>query len=429
MSITSSYSASSSASAVASSSHQTGTGAHKKVAIVTGATGNVSPHIIAELKKKGFCVIACSRREHAQDDPQVTWLQTSGENISRKEFWDGVLAERASGADTVLVVSTIGAARAPEGTTLREVNRGMVIPIVTAAKDFARENPEAHVTATHVSSIAAQIIPDDDYGRVKMAVDEEIVAIGKGQETVREGEVEKVDNFHSIVFQPGYIFPGAERLPDGRWRVDDGHAWSMGQLVQLGGIPLTNKTIVPMIGSGRQNQQPIAATNLAQAIANASDRRFEDSEIVAAVGPDVETQASLVDFYARLAGLEAIKVPVKPELVIPLMEKFGIGRLQGGFAAKMMRAQDGLDGNRAFNPELLSKYLNPGERLISIRDNDKYPNPDDGAEIVMRSPPVGDQARYVAHVLKPVARDVLVSAVATAAIGGIGYLSHLRHAS
>jgi hypothetical protein len=153
----------------------------------------------------------------------VSWLQTSGDDISRKDFWDNVLSEHASEATNVLVVSTIGTAHAREGTTLEEVNREMVIPITNEAKDFADSHESVYVTATHLSSLAARIIPDDEYGQVKRSVDEEIVQLGN----------EGTDNFHTVVFEPGSIFPGEQEVEEGVYHVDDGHPWSMGQIVQL----------------------------------------------------------------------------------------------------------------------------------------------------------------------------------------------------
>lgn len=424
-------------SASASSSSSAAAHYYDKVAIVTGATGNVAPHIIQELREKGFHVIACSRREHEPGPDNVTWLTTSGDNISRKEFWDNVLDNYAHNALNVLVVSTIGTARARGDITLEEVNRRMVIPITEAAADFAEDHKNVHVTATHISSLAAQIIPDDEYGRVKRSVDEEIVEIGE----------HGPENFHSVVFQPGYIFPGAQQTEEGVYHIDDGHPWSMGQIVQLGAAPgyvpyFGSRTICPIAGSGDQIQQPVSITNLAQAIVNASKPEQTDSEIVVAVGPDALTQADMVDFYADMSGREVVHISVPAKIIAAATHHFGYGRLED-FSAKMMDRLD--EDNHAFPIAPFLRYLEDDQPHIRMQD--VYPDRGDPNvhEITMRPPPIGDHFTRVGGIIRdnpvsvlhctrdlatstldsfPVLRGTLFVGLLAAGFLGIGAIAH-----
>ena len=327
-----------------------------KVMVITGATGEIAPGIIERAIARGYKVVACSRRKKRSINPEILqWVQIKEEDIGNSNVWNELLEKLAKNASRISAVNLIGAAVAPVGKKLEDINVKPALALHSGLESFAEDHPEIAVTMVHLSSICASVLLDSHpYSAMRKYVDDTITT--------------SADKVNAVVLRPGLVF---NNLGEGNM-VNMGHPYSPEQFATL--------PIHPVIGSGNQIQQPVYQEDLSDAIINAT-YATEDA-IIDAVGPESMTQAEMFKFFVDLRGgtFRMVRIPYSFGHV--MASHFPKGRIAPYSIAAFERLDDPAD--EPFPVEPFQAYV--GHELKSMSDVYLNSNEEDGPIILARPP-------------------------------------------
>ena len=147
--------------------------------VVTGATGQMGPGLIEKAVESGFHIRACTRNPAKwQQTPYVSYVATPEEEITKAKFWQDFLEEQTDAFDEAVVVNLIGAADAPKGKTLEDINRRPVIAAMEATVKV-KDKSGKRFAFQHLSSTCASLVESHPYAVLRRVVDEELKQIAQ----------------------------------------------------------------------------------------------------------------------------------------------------------------------------------------------------------------------------------------------------------
>lgn len=224
--------------------------------LVTGATGFLGRRVVPELQNLGHevrCLVHTPGRERIFTPRSV--------EIEYGSVLDAdALAEAFYGVETV--VSLVGIIRQRKGVTYDAINRQGVANLVAAAKQVRTKH------FIQISAIGASSDRAYPYLYSKWQGEQEVVNSGLPYTILRP----------SIMFGEG-----------------DEFLTTLAGLVRL--FPL-----VPVVGSGRNRLQPIAADDVARCIALAVDREDLKSKVIEVGGPQQVSYNEIIAVVGRTLG-------------------------------------------------------------------------------------------------------------------------------
>jgi NADH dehydrogenase len=242
-----------------------------RVAVI-GGTGLVGRHVVDELEGRGHTTVAIARRAMAG------WHHRFVEAD----------ATRAHGLDAILdgcqaAVFCAGATRQERGQSFHEIQ-------VNAARHLVASCRASRVRrVVHLSSLGASGTSRSAFHRAKFA----------GEELVRRSLLD------ATVLRPSVI-----------WGVGDDFVEPLSRMLRT--LP-----VAPLPGRGTAHLQPIAATDVARAIANALEQPDTIGAAYDLPGPE---RISIAEVYERVMAAIKVRRPRVgvPYLVIePLIQLFG----------------------------------------------------------------------------------------------------------
>lgn len=355
---------------------------HKKVLIISGATGQMGPGFIEEGVKRGYNVRACTRNPNKYvETPYVKYVASPEERLGEKEYWKAFFQEHGEGFDEVVYLNLLGAAVAPKGKTLEEINLKPVVSAMDALADYKYQKGK-RCSFQHVSSIAATILGDThSYSRVRKLADETLLHKAEAQD------------ISYTAFRPGLIFNELRE----NCMIHMGHPYSPEQLAAL---PLQM-----ILGSGKQIQQPVFQGDLVAALMNAAE--LDQKSIINAVGSEVITQKEMFRFFASLGGKKFRPLHLSIEVIKAIAEHCPKGRF-APYAIEMFDALESPEHNKPLCKEDFQKLL--GRETLSMRDV-YYVEGDE--RIVLARPPILEHAKEIASKLVscPIARKEIIGVV------------------
>ncbi|MBM3942176.1 MAG: NAD-dependent epimerase/dehydratase family protein [SAR202 cluster bacterium] len=235
--------------------------------LVTGATGFLGRRVVWELLGRGHQVRALAHSRPRQDlfpEGSVDWIQGSVSDTN-------TLALACHRADAV--VHLVAIIRQRKGATFDQVNRQGAANLAAAAKASGTVGKLVHVSVIGAADAAASA-----YLRSKWQGEQAVVSSGLPYTILRP----------SLIFGEGDEF-----------------------LNSLAGV-VRIFPVVPVVGSGRNLFQPIAAEDVAQCAALALERDDLNGQTVEIGGPQQVTYAQLLRLIARTLGQRRLyaRVPV-----------------------------------------------------------------------------------------------------------------------
>lgn len=234
---------------------------------VTGATGFVGRHTVAELLGRGRRVRALVR--NAEKAARVLPAGGSLELIQGDVFDERSLAELLTGC--VAAVHTIGIIReGPGGQTFERMHEGALRSLVAAMR-AARCDRLVHVSALGVSDNAKTA-----YGRSKFA----------GEQLVRRSGLAWTILRPSLIHGPGGEF--TEMVAD----------WARGRIAPFVFMPYFARTkgVMPLPPFESPLVQPVFVGDVARAIAESLERGAAVGEVYPLTGAETLTWPELLEF-------------------------------------------------------------------------------------------------------------------------------------
>jgi NADH dehydrogenase len=259
--------------------------------LVTGATGFLGRRVVRELLDRGHQVRALVHtpgRERLFPEGAVTAHQGSLAELE-------TLAAACRGVDAV--VHLVAIIRQGKGATFDSVNRQGTANLVAAIKAYGRASAGASGKASggvrklvHVSVIGAANNPAYPYLRSKWQGEQEVIGSG----------------LPYTILRPSLLFGQGDEFLN-----------TLAGLVRV--FP-----VVPVVGSGRNRFQPIAAEDVAKCIALALERADLDGQTIEIGGPQQLSYLELMRLVTRTLGKRRWRVHLPVWLMrlnVALLEK------------------------------------------------------------------------------------------------------------
>lgn len=238
--------------------------------LVTGGTGVVGQAAVTELLKRGHTVRIVSRNaaEDARQWPPKTGVSAGVEAWPASISDSSELRGSAEGCDLVLHLAGIVEESPPE-VTFENTN-------VEGTRLILREAERCKVGRfIYVSSLGAET-GQSAYHRSKRRAEDIVRAFAGGW----------------IILRPGNVYgPGDE-------------------VVSLLLTMVRTLPVVPFIGTGDDEFQPIWAEDLAQAIAVCVDRTDLHGRVLDLAGEEVTSTTDLLNRFAEITGRNPARIPV-----------------------------------------------------------------------------------------------------------------------
>ncbi|MDJ0864859.1 MAG: NAD(P)H-binding protein [Myxococcota bacterium] len=238
----------------------------KHTVAVDGATGFVGVHVVAALRERGHEAVALVRKGSRAADLEV--LESLGARLAPVDLQsESELTDAMRGCDRL--VHLIGSIAPPKGTDLESLHGGIASRCFLAAKG-AGVSKVAIVTALGAGPNAASL-----YHRTKWQAEEALRGSG----------------LPFVVLRPSLIV--------GR-RVGHRDSKMVRRYLDL----IEQRKRVPLVLGGRNRVQPIAVTDLAEAVCTVLERSDWDGRVLELGGGEVMTTRQFVQRLMRAVGQE-----------------------------------------------------------------------------------------------------------------------------
>lgn len=236
--------------------------------LVTGASGFIGSHITAALIRRGHQVTGCSRRP-AQHHPGLQWVTCDFASDLRPEAW----VPRLQGMDAV--VNAVGIIQETGSNTFSALHRDAPRALFEACQAAGVRK------VMQISALGADAGARSRFHLTKKAADDYLAGL----------DLDWTILLPSIVYGP--------------------RGKSFALFKALAALPL-----IPLVGDGRQQVQPIYVEDLAQAVVSLLEQLGPMQRRLAAVGPQVITVQELLETLRTWLSLP----PTRPlRLPVPLL--------------------------------------------------------------------------------------------------------------
>ncbi|MBA3239120.1 MAG: hypothetical protein H0T62_12335 [Parachlamydiaceae bacterium] len=318
----------------------------EKILIITGGEAKMTPVINKEAEGRGYKVYHIQQKNNQQPE---NWqkIKFKDANFLDTSHWEGFFTDIIKNADSLSVVNTIGAAVAPKGKSLKDINEKPILSILEALKKIKK----IPLRIGHVSSIAATYFPNDP--KLHANIDSQAKEYCLGRKNVDLILAESP--ILTTILRPGFIF---NDVISGRL-IDTGHDYSPEQFTTL--------LLHPVIGSGTQPHQPVYVGDLVQALFNGMET--DQNHLVDAVGPESMTQKEMIKFFLDLEEKPIRSVSIPHEVSAVIAKYFPKGRL-APYSVALLKHLEEHDRNPLCTASFEALV---GKDLIKMRDIYKIP--------------------------------------------------------
>lgn len=298
--------------------------------LVTGASGFIGGHVVAELSRRGHEVLAAVRNPaNLPARPGITPIAVDFTRDLAPEDWLPRLAEVEA------VVNCVGIIVEEGRNTFEALHTRAPVALFRAAEQAGVRK------LVQISALGADDTAFSRYHLTKKAADDFLAGTG----------------LDWTIFQPSMVYgPGGT---------------STAMMSALAALP-----VIPLIGDGRQPIQPVHVDDLAEAVARVLEAEVSARTRLPAVGPKPVSLRELLALLRRSLGLRpAPMIPVPFRLVLSmgeLLEKIVATPLNGEALRMLQQGNAGDPGPlaallgreaRSLEAALLGKPPNPAERL------------------------------------------------------------------
>ncbi|HEX5420427.1 MAG TPA: NAD(P)-dependent oxidoreductase [Gammaproteobacteria bacterium] len=265
-------------------------------ALVTGATGFIGARLAQRLAERGHDVVAFGAENTQLETLRRKTLVDLGVRVELGSVADSALLRRlVQGVDTVFhlaaaqhesnvgdgyfrAVNVDGTRNLLEACAAAEVRRfvhGSTIGVYGSARNGQLDEE----TQPH---------PENIYGVTKLAAEKVVAAFN-------------------------------ERLPCTVVRISETYGPGDGRLIKL--FKLVNEGVVPVIGSGRNEHQPVYVDDLVAGLTLAATRAEAIGEVIVLAGDEVLPTRTFIEYVAEALGkkLRAIRLPLQPFLLAAIV--------------------------------------------------------------------------------------------------------------
>ncbi|MBI5642180.1 MAG: complex I NDUFA9 subunit family protein [Deltaproteobacteria bacterium] len=231
--------------------------------LITGGTGFVGRHLIAELLKKSYKVKCLSR-----DPAKAVSILKEGSEFVKGDVTDKASVLGAIGPDVEAVVHLVGILVEAGGETYRKSHVEGTRNVVEACMEKGVKR------YLHISALGTRENARSDYHKTKW----------EAEELIRSSSLDYT------IFRPSVIFGKGDRFTN-----------TFASLIKLSPVIL-----IP--GNGKNKMQPVFAADLAGAMTASIKRPDTIGETYDAAGPDILTFDEIIDRISEVLGKKRIKV-------------------------------------------------------------------------------------------------------------------------
>ncbi len=261
-------------------------------ALVTGATGFIGARLAERLAESGHEVVAFGGENTPLEKLRRDALAAHGIDVEVGSIADrGLLASLVHGVDTVFHLAAAQHESNVDDAYFYAVN-------VEGTRNLLEACAEADVRRfVHGSTIGV-------YGSARQGrLDEQTTPRPENIYGVTKLAAERV------------VASFGDRLPFTIVRISETYGPGDGRLVKL--FKLVNEGVVPLIGGGRNEHQPVYVDDLVAGLERASEREEAIGETVVLAGSEVLPTRRFIEHVAEALGkpLRAIRLPLVPFLL------------------------------------------------------------------------------------------------------------------
>jgi hypothetical protein len=281
---------------------------NKDIVVVAGGTADLGSGVIKEALKRGYYVIATTRRpDHGglKESDSLTWV-TLPQNVDEQPtFWENLftglkLLEKDKSfainrPRNIIAVNSMGGAHPKEGETVYDMNYTTATALFST---FAKAQLNMKKNAIQFSSLSEKIVPittgdaeedvdpDNEYGRIKRL-------------TTRYLETIPTDKLPNLtIFRIGYILPALKRS-EGGMDLSGQHGYDFNQISKMPLQPILTSEKHP---DGEFPMQVLCHEDFLEGVGNSFTK--EGRNTIDAVGETVVTPPGVIKFYAKLNGTD-----------------------------------------------------------------------------------------------------------------------------
>lgn len=347
----------------------------KKILVITGGAAQIAPVITREAVARGYIPYSCTRSKPIPDVLNTNWEKIEEKDMQKSATWKELFMRVSTDADSLYLVNTIGAAVAPKGKTLQDINERPVLAALEALQAL-----KIRKSIGHISSISATYLPDDK--KLLQVFDPQGIEYCLGRRRV--DLIIQNNGVPATILRPGFIFHDLRAD-----RIERGHDYSPEQFTEL--------LVHPVIGSGKQLHQPVYAIDVVQALFNGMET--DQTYLIDAVGPQQMTQEEMITFFLDLAKKSFKPVRIPYEVASVIAKHFPKGRL-APYAVSLLHHLE----NQNRDPLSIKPFeMLVGKSLSSI--GEIYQIPKDSTLLFPKSPIYEHVKEIIANVaINPEAR-------------------------
>ncbi len=277
----------------------------KNIVVVAGGTADLGSGVIKEALRRGYYVIATTRRsDHGglKKSDSLTWLTLPQNVDDQSAFWQNLftglkLLEKSADNEQrqVIVVNSMGGAHPKTGDSVYDINFSTAQALFSS---FADAQLNMKKTAIQFSSLSEKIVPiitgdgeedvdpNNEYGRVKRLTTRYLESIPQ----------EKLPNL--TIFRIGYILPALKRS-EGALDLSGEHGYDFNQTSKMLMQPIITSEKHP---DGEIPMQALCHEDFLEGVGCSFTK--EGRETIDAVGTEVVTPPQIVKFYCKLNGTD-----------------------------------------------------------------------------------------------------------------------------
>jgi|GEM_PF-6812862 len=281
---------------------------NKDIVVVAGGTADLGSGVIKEAVKRGYYVIATTRRlDHGglKESDSLTWVTLPQNVDDQPTFWKNLFAglkllgkDKRFGIDrprNIIAVNSMGGAHPKEGETVYDMNHTTATALFSS---FADAQLNMKKTAIQFSSLSEKIVPittgdaeedvdpDNEYGRIKRL-------------TTRYLETIPSDKLPNLtIFRIGYILPALKRS-EGGLDLSGQHGYDFNQISKMPWQPVLTSEKHP---DGEFPMQVLCHEDFLEGVGNSFTK--DGRATIDAVGETVVTPPGIIKFYAKLNGTD-----------------------------------------------------------------------------------------------------------------------------
>lgn len=327
---------------------------------IQGGTSHIASSVRAGALKKNWKVISAQRKD------TFSKLQNSLKTEFEKDGLKFVKLIDATNRDevknllcdnidsnfqgTIVFFNAIGGVNLSKSATLEKLNYDSAVSFASAINEFVSKKDKIHSILIHCSSIAANLISNSEYGKIKLKTDLELLS-------------NKYMINCILCFRIGYVVQSLIRPGE----MSHAHAFGQEQLAYF--FPLQPVIVYDKNPSKEEEKTgmiyPVHMDDLVQAVTNVP-AKFQNKKniklIINAVGSEGYTQADFSKFYTDLMNKPFEPYNIHIEDFEVLATEFPLGHI-AKYAAEYFRQRTAEKIDEASFKELLGRDLTPLKKI------------------------------------------------------------------